>query len=48
MTGASSRIVKVFHTAEELAAALVRAGFVDPAVSTTGRFFVTGSATVPA
>ncbi len=38
-------IVKVFYGADELAQALRGAGFGSVAVSTTGRFFVTGSAT---
>jgi SAM-dependent methyltransferase len=39
------RIVKVFHAPEELQAALLRAGFADAAVTTTGRFFLLGRAT---
>jgi demethylmenaquinone methyltransferase/2-methoxy-6-polyprenyl-1,4-benzoquinol methylase len=38
-------IVKVYYTPDELAAALGRAGFRDPAITVTGRFFLLGSAT---
>jgi SAM-dependent methyltransferase len=38
--GREFTIVKVFHSPEELTAALEAAGFRDVAVSTTGRFFV--------
>jgi len=38
-------IVKVHHTPEQLAAALGAARFADVAVTTTGRFFVLGTAT---
>ncbi len=38
-------IVKVYYTPDELTAALAAAGFHEPRVTTTGRFFVLGSAT---
>jgi SAM-dependent methyltransferase len=38
--GRSFTIVKVFRTADEIAAAMRAAGFVDVEVTTTGRFFV--------
>ena len=41
-------IVKVFYTPEELMVALADAGFTDLAVTTTGRFFLLGSAGAPA
>ncbi len=43
--GREFTIVKVYYTAEELAAALAAAGFADAAVTQTGRFFLLGSAT---
>ncbi|MFL5673914.1 MAG: class I SAM-dependent methyltransferase [Chloroflexota bacterium] len=43
--GREFTIVKVYYTPAELEDALRRAGFVDPQVSTTGRFFLTGAAT---
>jgi SAM-dependent methyltransferase len=43
--GREFTIVKVYYRPEELQAALQKAGFADPRVTTTGRFFVTGSAT---
>jgi demethylmenaquinone methyltransferase/2-methoxy-6-polyprenyl-1,4-benzoquinol methylase len=48
--GRQFTIVKVYYEPGTLEVALRRAGFVDPVVSTTGRFFLTGSATadVPA
>lgn len=42
--GREFRIVKVFRTPDELEGALLAAGFRDVAVTTTGRFFVLGSA----
>jgi demethylmenaquinone methyltransferase/2-methoxy-6-polyprenyl-1,4-benzoquinol methylase len=42
--GREFTIVKVFYAPAELAAALAAAGFEDVDVSTTGRFFVVGSA----
>lgn len=42
--GREFRIVKVFRTPDELEGALLAAGFRDAAVTTTGRFFVLGSA----
>lgn len=42
--GREFRIVKVFRTPDELESALAAAGFRDVAVTTTGRFFVLGSA----
>jgi demethylmenaquinone methyltransferase/2-methoxy-6-polyprenyl-1,4-benzoquinol methylase len=42
------RVVKVHRTPEALAAALEHAGFVDPAITRTPRFFVMGSALTPA
>jgi demethylmenaquinone methyltransferase/2-methoxy-6-polyprenyl-1,4-benzoquinol methylase len=43
--GREFEIVKVFREPAELEDALTRAGFTAPAVTTTGRFFVLGSAT---
>jgi demethylmenaquinone methyltransferase/2-methoxy-6-polyprenyl-1,4-benzoquinol methylase len=43
--GREFTIVKVFYTPAELEAALIEAGFAAADVTTTGRFFVTGSAT---
>jgi demethylmenaquinone methyltransferase/2-methoxy-6-polyprenyl-1,4-benzoquinol methylase len=43
--GREFTIVKVYWEPGELQAALARAGFVDARVTTTGRFFLTGSAT---
>lgn len=45
--GRTFAIVKVFYAPDELAAAATAAGFVAPAVSTTGRFFLLGTATAP-
>lgn len=45
--GREFTIVKVYYTPVELEAALLRAGFADPRVTTTGRFFLTGVAHVP-
>jgi demethylmenaquinone methyltransferase/2-methoxy-6-polyprenyl-1,4-benzoquinol methylase len=45
--GREFTIVKVFHTPAELERALGAAGFRDAAVTTTGRFFLTGSARAP-
>ena len=42
--GREFTIVKVFYELEELEAALLRAGFEGPSVTTTGRFFVLGTA----
>lgn len=42
--GREFTIVKVYHRPDELADALARAGFDDISVTTTGRFFVLGSA----
>ncbi|MEP6639617.1 MAG: class I SAM-dependent methyltransferase, partial [Chloroflexota bacterium] len=42
--GREFTIVKVYYTPAELEAALLRAGFADPRVTTTGRFFLTGAA----
>ena len=42
--GREFRIVKVFHTPDELAGALRAAGFTSIDVRTTGRFFITGTA----
>lgn len=43
--GREFRIVKVYYEPAELRAALLRAGFASADVTTTGRFFVLGSAT---
>ena len=43
--GREFRIVKVFYEPAELRAALLRAGFTSAEVTTTGRFFLLGSAT---
>jgi SAM-dependent methyltransferase len=43
--GREFTIVKVYYRPDELQAALTGAGFADPRVTTTGRFFLTGSAT---
>lgn len=43
--GREFRVVKVFHTPDELRAALLRAGFSDADVATSGRFFLLGRAT---
>ena len=43
--GREFTIVKVYWEPGELEAALARAGFMDAKVTTTGRFFLTGSAT---
>jgi SAM-dependent methyltransferase len=43
--GREFTIVKVYRTTAELEAALAAAGFRDPEVTTTGRFFVLGRAT---
>lgn len=42
--GREFTIVKVYYEPAELEAALLHAGFRDPSVSTTGRFFLTGIA----
>ena len=42
--GREFTVVKVYYEPAELEAALARAGFGDAAVTTTGRFFLTGSA----
>ena len=42
--GRRFRVVKVFYAPEELAAALVAAGFERPEIQRTGRFFLFGSA----
>jgi demethylmenaquinone methyltransferase/2-methoxy-6-polyprenyl-1,4-benzoquinol methylase len=42
--GREFTIVKVYYEPEALEGALRRVGFVDPAVTTTGRFFLTGFA----
>ena len=42
--GRQFTIVKVYYAPQDLAAALARAGFTDVDVTTTGRFFVHGSA----
>ena len=42
--GREFTIVKVYYAADELAAGLVRAGFEDVQVTTTGRFFLLASA----
>jgi SAM-dependent methyltransferase len=42
--GREFTIVKVYYEPAELVAALRAAGFAEPAVTTTGRFFLTGSA----
>jgi SAM-dependent methyltransferase len=42
--GREFRVIKVYRTPDELRDALTAAGFGDPAVRTTGRFFVLGSA----
>ena len=43
--GREFTIVKVYYSPDELAGALRTAGFVEPEVTTTGRFFLTGVAT---
>jgi demethylmenaquinone methyltransferase/2-methoxy-6-polyprenyl-1,4-benzoquinol methylase len=43
--GREFTIVKVYYEPAELEAALATAGFVSARVTTTGRFFLTGSAT---
>jgi demethylmenaquinone methyltransferase/2-methoxy-6-polyprenyl-1,4-benzoquinol methylase len=43
--GREFTIVKVYYSPDELAGALGKAGFVEPVVTTTGRFFLTGVAT---
>ena len=43
--GREFTIVKVYYAPDELESALVRVGFTDPRVTTTGRFFLTGVAT---
>jgi SAM-dependent methyltransferase len=43
--GREFRVVKVYYEPAELRAALLRAGFASADVTTTGRFFVLGSAT---
>lgn len=45
--GRQFRVVKVFRTPDAYADALRAGGFESPAVTTTGRFFVTGSAVRP-
>ena len=45
--GREFTIVKVYYEPADLEAALVRAGFVEAQVLTTGRFFLTGSARAP-
>jgi len=45
--GREFTIVKVYYEPAELAAALVRAGFEEVGVETTGRFFLTGAARAP-
>ena len=42
--GREFRVVKVFHEPRDLEAALRRAGFRDPLVETTSRFFLLGRA----
>ncbi len=42
--GREFTVVKVYYEPAELEDALARAGFVDPTVTTTGRFFLTGMA----
>ena len=42
--GREFTIVKVYYRPEEIESALIAAGFADPRVATTGRFFLTGSA----
>jgi SAM-dependent methyltransferase len=42
--GREFTIVKVYYESSELEAALRAVGFVEPAVTTTGRFFITGAA----
>jgi demethylmenaquinone methyltransferase/2-methoxy-6-polyprenyl-1,4-benzoquinol methylase len=46
--GRTFTIVKVYYTPDEYAAGLAAAGFSEVDVTTTGRFFVTGTAVVPA
>lgn len=46
--GREFTIVKVYYEPDELERALTRAGFEAPSVTTTGRFFITGSATAGA
>jgi hypothetical protein len=41
------RIPKVYYAADELADSLAAAGFVEPAVRATSRFFLLGSARSP-
>jgi SAM-dependent methyltransferase len=43
--GREFTIVKVYYEPAELEGALIRAGFANPTVTTTGRFFLTGTAT---
>ena len=45
--GREFTIVKVYYTPGELESALRAAGFTAPAITTTGRFFVLGTATLP-
>ena len=45
--GREFTIVKVFRSADEIAAALTAAGFTDVAVTTTGRFFILATARRP-
>lgn len=42
--GREFTVIKVYYEPAELEAALLRTGFVDPRVTTTGRFFLTGVA----
>ncbi|MEA2629864.1 MAG: hypothetical protein QOE66_83 [Chloroflexota bacterium] len=42
--GREFTVIKVYYEPAELVAALLHAGFVDPSVTTTGRFFLTGVA----
>jgi SAM-dependent methyltransferase len=43
--GREFRVIKVFHAPDDLRDALLQAGFSDPNVTTTGRFFLLGRAT---
>jgi hypothetical protein len=45
--GRELRVITVYRTADQLGAALGRAGFVDVAVARTTRFFVMGSGRAP-
>jgi SAM-dependent methyltransferase len=45
--GREFTVVKVYYEPDELAAALLAAGFAAADVTTTGRFFLTGAATAP-